>query len=454
MSETPDVDVEPVPADEGGAAGAVVRTATTNGLIAVISLATGILVARLLGPEARGHLAAAMVLGSIVGALGAIALGESLVFFIGRRRASPVVVLKSVIALALMSSAVVLTIGFLLTPLILRGQPGAVAPARTYLFIGLTYILLGFPITFFRSMQQYRLWNRLRLISPACWLGTVLLFVVLGEAELVPIIAVFIVSQALCAPFVWRLVRRFGSRTERADRALFAPMARFGLPLLLATLPQTLNLRLDQLFIANLANAGDLGLYAVSVSWAGMGLPLVAAIGSVLFPSLASKRGAGAGTSFGRATRGATIIALFVSASAAVSAPFMIPLLFGEEFAVPVRLSVLLGGATVFLGVNDVLEEGLRGLGKPRVVLTAELVGLLATVGTLALLVPHLGITGAALSSLAGYVLITATLLWFIRSEVGLAPSSVVAPRLSDLKEVSSRLRAALPLPGRRGGRT
>lgn len=427
---------------------AVFMTAATNAALAVLALATGVLVARLLGPAGRGHLAAAQAVGTLVGAIGSLSLGEALVFFVGRRNRPPMVVLQTSVLFAAVSTTVLITAATFLMPTLLVGQPEAVNAARTYTLIGLPFILLGFPITFMRALQRYQTWNLLRLITPICWLVAILLFTVTRQREVQPLIVAFVLLQVLFIPLVWLLARRSVSGMQGVDRSLVMPMLRYGTPLFLATLPLALNLRLDQLLIANFQSADQLGLYAVSVSWAGIGLPLMTAIGSVLFPKLAGMGREDGAEVLARSTRIGVAIGLLIGALSAVTAPTLVPLLFGRQFVVPLAIPCALGAATSILGVNEILEEGLRGLGEPKTVLAGEVSGLLVTVLLLFILVPRVGILGGAVASLAGYTVVNVILVWRTSARVQVGISRLLVPRRADLQGLllsASNITARLP---------
>ena len=421
---------------------AVLTTAATNAVLAVIGLLTGVLAARLLGPDGRGHLAAAQSVGSVVGWIGTLALGEALVLFVARGICPPMIALRTVTLVAMAPTAALVTAAWLMMPMLLAGQPEAVAAGRAYAFFGLPLVLLGFPIALVRSLQRYGLWNTLRLLAPLCWLTALLFFTLTRNTGVASLVVTFVALQMLLVPVVWFLAGRQDRTSRGVDFTLVKPMLRFGTPLFLATLPQVVNLRFDQLLIANLAAADQLGLYAVSVSWAGLGLPLMAAIGSVLFPRLAAMDRRPAAAALARSSRAGVVIAVVIGVASAVSAPALVPTLFGRSFAVPFALPLVLAASTSLLGLNDLLEEGLRGLGESRSVLQAELVGLTMTAPLLFILVPRFGITGAALASLAGYTTITATLARRIGVGHQLHVSDLLVPRRNDVHDMAQRARA------------
>jgi O-antigen/teichoic acid export membrane protein len=410
-----------------------------NIILAVVALITGVMAARLLGPESRGHLAAAQTVGTLVGAIGSLSLGESLVYFVGRRTRPPRVVLLSAVAFATISTALAIVLAFVVMPVLLAGEPDAITPARAYSMIGLTFVLVGFPITFLRARERYRLWNLLRLIGPVSWLAALVWMALSSEVSVTLLIVLFISAQALCIPFVWHMATR-GTTKAAVDRSLLVPMLRYGAPLLLATMPIAFNIRLDQLFLANAESADQLGLYAVSVSWAALGLPLMAAIGSVLFPRLASTDSTELPLVLGKSSRAGILIAMGVAVVSALSAPVFVPFLFGEAFAVPVALPVTLAVATSLLGYNGLLEEGLRGAGEPRSVLLGESVGLAVTVTLLFLLVPPIGVVGAAIASLFGYAGVTATLVWSTRRRVPISVRSLMVPTRTDIAALAHQV--------------
>jgi Na+-driven multidrug efflux pump len=68
-------------------------------------------------------------------------------------------------------------------------------------------------------------------------------------------------------------------------------------------------------------------------------------------------------------------------------------------------------------GVLLVLEELAKGLGHPRWVLVAEIVGMSVTVCMLAVLLAPFGIVGAAWASILGYSTVSLVLLVLLRRQ-------------------------------------
>ncbi len=332
-------------------------------------------------------------------------------------------------------------------PLVLGADDAAIAATRWYCLIGLPFVLLGFPIAYRLATGDASGWNVLRWMAPTVWLLTLLGFAVAGSTSVPAIVATFIVVQLVIAPLLWRRsFRRRGSwRTAPVDRTMFRPMIRYGAPLILATVPTTLSARVDQLVVAQLVvatiePAAELGRYAVSVSLAAVGVVVLASVGTILFPHLAALPPSEQIDALARAVRGTVIVALVVLVASAAVAPVIIPVVFGDDFAVPVVVPAALAVVTALLGLNIVLEAGLRALNAPVQILFAELAGILVTVALVVALLPPLGIGGAALGTIGGALAVSISLVASLRRRFGVRSMDLLVPRRADLRALLARL--------------
>ena len=80
--------------------------------------------------------------------------------------------------------------------------------------------------------------------------------------------------------------------------------------------------------------------------------------------------------------------------------PLAIPILYGDEFRAAIAPALVLLLATLVMGAKDVLGFGAQGLGRPWLASRAEIAGTVISGGMLAILLPTLGINGAAVAML------------------------------------------------------
>ncbi len=194
-------------------------------------------------------------------------------------------------------------------------------------------------------------------------------------------------------------------------------MLSYGLPAALSLIPQTLNLRMDQMLMAAFLAPANLGQYVVAVSWSAAASPIINAVGPVLFPSMSALSNPTKKTTLLKAVLPRfLILASAATFIIAILTPFMIPLLFGEEFRPAILPAIVLVFANTFLSSNSLCSDALKGMGDTRKILAADLTGLGVTVVLLLTFIPRFGIMGAALASLAAYFCVSILLAYFIWS--------------------------------------
>ena len=130
-----------------------------------------------------------------------------------------------------------------------------------------------------------------------------------------------------------------------------------------------------------------LGLYVVAVAWSGAAIPLLSAVGPVLFPTLSASLNVGEQRHrLARALRFTALGAGCLTIVVFTLTPIMIPLLFGEAYKAAVPAALVLVLASGLNGINLTLADGLRGLGRTRSILVSETLGLAVTCALLVVL--------------------------------------------------------------------
>jgi len=313
------------------------------------------------------------------------------------------------------------------------------------LYVPLAF-LLNTPLAALRGMGNLGLWNRLRFTLPAGYLLILLISPVLpGNRAAAVAIGYLCLSAVHGAIALWILVPRLpGARS--VDRSIIRPLTHFGVLSFGADAPSWFNMRLDQLLMGAFVSPHLLGFYVIGVTWSGAVMPLSNALSQVIVPRLSRiidpLEAAG---EFARASRLAAAVTVGTGIGFALITPFAMRVVFGSAFAPAVPAALVLVAAAVFLGVNQFLKEGLRGLGRPGLAAIAEGIGLAVTVPGLFILLPRLGILGAALASLVAYATVFTFLSMVLSRYVGLSPVSMYLLQRADLRSLRREL-------GRKGG--
>lgn len=419
-------------------------TASTNLLLAGLGMTSGVLAARLLGPHGRGELSAIQTWPGFIALLAAMGMPEATVYYAAKEPEKAGRLLGSAIAIALATALPMIALGYVLMPIMLHAQrPQIVAAGRWYLAVVAILATEGMMVHPLRGRRDFVPWNAMRLMPLVGWIAVLAVAWAAGRAQPAFVAAGALVAQALLIlPFA-AIVRWRVPGPYLPERRRYPSLLRFGLPCAATAVPSTLNLRLDQMLMAALIAPRDLGLYAVAVAWSGAVAPMLNAVGAVIMPAVASARDhEQAAQRLAAGVRAAAILALLLCLSLEVLTPLAITTLFGERFKESIPLALVLVPAAAVLGLNLVLEEGLRGMGHPYAVLRAELAGLVVTAAALGALLRPMGIMGAALSSLLGYSTVAAELVRGVRRCADIPIRVLLWPRIAELQRT---LRLVMP---------
>jgi O-antigen/teichoic acid export membrane protein len=380
-------------------------TFATNIALALLAVVTGISAARLLHPSGEGELAAIQSWPLLLGTLAMLGFDSALVYFISRQPERGRQFTSTAVLLGLASCLAVGGVAWFVLPYLLSAQqPQVVSAARVFLLIGVIFTVISLPHGTMRGTNNFAAWNIFRVVPGLSWLAVLFVSWLLGHPSAIPLSRWYLAVSLVCCLPVLVVVNRRLQGPWRPDFKLAPKMLRFGLPTALTSVPQTINLRFDQLLIIAFLPARTLGLYVVAVSWSGAVAPLLSALGSVLFPHVSAERDIERqGHLLGRALQSGTVVAVATSVPFMLLAPVGLPLIFGSSFAPSIPSAIVLVPAGAILAWAGIAEEGLRGLGRPSVVLLAEITAAVVTLASLPVLLHFDGILGAAIASLLGY---------------------------------------------------
>jgi O-antigen/teichoic acid export membrane protein len=181
-------------------------------------------------------------------------------------------------------------------------------------------------------------------------------------------------------------------------------MLRYGLKAHAGGLASQMNFRLDQAVMAAWVAPAQLGLYVAAVSASSLTQILPLAVRIVATPSIARRPDEDERIeTLKMYFRNYWALSLVLTGACAFALPWALPLVYGEGFRDALWPAEILMIGSVFLGGTTVLTGGAQALGNPWLGSRAELAGLVVTVALLVMLLPVLGITGAAIASAAAY---------------------------------------------------
>ncbi len=400
-----------------------------------LSIGTAIILARFLGPANRGLLALALLVPRITATL--CRLGQETVnaVFAG--------LYKDKRSGLFLQSIIITTIGGLISVLIVlafffwlpigKGQFGQLTPTMIYLACLVAPMLItGALMTgLLRGVGRIITAAKIGVAQAAFRLALAALFIVVLGCRLRFSIFLAVISSFVGVALSILALRPYVTlRPSRFSPELFKKSLGFGWTVSLATFATFLIYRLDQGMLGYMVSAEEVGLYVVAVALAEQMRMLPNSIALAFLPRLAnelSERQAQVPAVF----RYSTVVSAGAMLIAAILGVPAILLLFGRAYSgsIPSFL-ILLPGIAAFGGAS-ILSSDLFAREKPRYSVIWSYSGLCVNVALNLLLIPIMGIAGAALASSVTYALTCTLTLMFYRRESG-TPMREMIPRWKD----------------------
>jgi O-antigen/teichoic acid export membrane protein len=374
-----------------------IKTMAFSMAIIFINMATGMITARMLGPEGRGILAAVILWPQFLSFATTFGLHSALLFHVKKTPEDEGSLYYSSLLLSGFTGLFAIVIGVMLIPYWVDVHTSStIIIAQCFMLVAPFMHLYFLNTAFFRAREQFHLFNRMRYLVPSI---TLFILIVLSATSLLtPLTA----GMAYLVPYLpvtlWSLAH--GIRLHRRPRSqglrfATARIARYGLGSYGIDLLGNMILYMDQIILVSLLAPGPLGLYVVAVSLSRIVNVFSSSIIMVLFPKASGLADEHAALLTLRVYKISTTIALIGAMMIMVAAPWVIQLLYGERFLESIAVFRLLLLEVVVGGAAMVLGQAFMAGGKPIILTISQAIGIVLVVPLMYTLVPQYGLIGA-----------------------------------------------------------
>jgi O-antigen/teichoic acid export membrane protein len=423
---------------------AVAQTGFATALVLLVNVATGILSARVLGPDGRGELSALLLGPQVLSFLFTLGLPVALIVNVKQRPEAAGGLVGTALVLSALMGVLAAAAGFAILPrLLVQYDPELLTIARALLVSA----FLGVPATVLVAALQirdrFRAYNRVRY-----WQSGLVLLGLVGLATAgVARPAWWALAYLVPAVpfFVWNLswVAREFAPTLRGFRRESAALLASGVRVHAVDALGTLLTQVDKFILIALLAPSVLGVYVVVFNLSRLITTFASSTVPVLVPRTAGKPVAEVVESTERALSAATILAVGAVLAFAVFGALILGLLYGEEFRSGYLALLILSVEAALASAASILQQPYVVLNRAGTVAVVQLVSLCIAVPAVYLLALRFGAAGAA----AGLGIATAARLFMTYRAYRLL-LGVSAPRLipgwSDCASLLGRLRASM----------
>ncbi len=391
--------------------------------VVAINAATGIMTARALHPQGRGELAAITIWPLVLSGSLTLGLPSALTYMIQRKPGEKAQLTTAAVLTATVVGVVATVIAIAILPYFLRNYSSQTVLVAQCLLPSLTIgLLLLIGRAALEAEHQFGR-SGIALIMPPL-LTLIMLCSFLLMHRLTPATAA--VSYVLSGlPALWWLFRsvplslRVPLRTlSQTMPALFS----YGIRSYGIDLCGTVSLYIDQAVVVGLLSPADMGRYVVSLNFSRLTSVLHQAIAGVLFPSLVNFDQRKTDAIIDRIFRIGVNVTVIATILMFAAGRLVLSALYGGAFA---RDALILPILTLEAGLGGcvlIAAQAFMAHNRPGLITTQQILGLSATVPLLFVLVPALGIRGAALSILLSTVLRLVFILVSYRRTFGTTP--------------------------------
>jgi O-antigen/teichoic acid export membrane protein len=379
----------------------VVQATITNLTSVGLGTVSGVLVARGLGPDGRGHWAAVMAFFTVALVLGEIGQSGAVTFLVSREPGGRRRIVRNARLLMTGGGLVVAIAGFLATPVLSSGDT-ALETAYRLAFVGCLVNSVCAANLFALQARSIRLWNVARVAQPLFYASGILVLLITATMDIVTVAVVLIVSTSLQFVVLAFLTRSSRQEPESAppEAGTLRPLARYGLAYSAAAVPTSLAGQYDKIALSRLVSPADLGLYAVGTTVSQLVAPFATAISSVVFPraSKSDLKNEERRNVEIRTLSTTLVVSVVVSLGIAVLAPVLVPLLFGADFRDAVPVVWALAAVMVARAMSQVAGALVRARNAPGAAAAAQVAGLVVGLVLIFPVVAVLGMLGAAVA--------------------------------------------------------
>ncbi len=388
-------------------------------LILGLGVLAGAIVARVLGPEALGVLTLALLVPGTVDVLLNGGVGTAHAFYGASGRFSPAELSSNGMAFSLAGGLAGLA---LISILVITGGaelffPELPIPALVVASAALPFLLVNrYFEGILQGLQRLRTAHAVRVAEAVTVLALLLVLVMGRQGGTFAAIAAYVGGAVVTALVLLTQVRKHGGRlAPKWQPALARATLHYGLRSHAGNVVQYLNYRLDMFLVVFFLDPGALGLYVVAVRLTELLWHLPDAVGFAVLPRAAGSTAGEMDRFTPRVFRTTFALTAVAAVLLAVTGRPLIEFIYSDTFSSAyLPFLVLLPGA-VLLGGAKVLTADIAGRGFPHYNSINAAIALAVTLVLDLLLIPRLGILGAAIGSSVAYAVILGVALLFHR---------------------------------------
>jgi O-antigen/teichoic acid export membrane protein len=391
-----------------------------------LNAVTGILTARALHPDGRGHLAAMVIWPTLLAGLTTFGLPSALVYHLRRdpQRASRL--LGWSLLLCVVGSFLGTAVAWYVIPLWLQQQPhDIIVAAQFYLLTTCVTAVTLLGRAAWEARGQFARSNVSQVITPIVVIIGLSVQMAFGVLTPISAAACYLLGGIPALTWILISVTRSFRPTLESGREVSHQLLHYGGRSYGIDLAGTLASYVDQALVVGLLSPASMGIYVVAMSLSRVLGAVHSVVASIVFPKVVGLEHGDLTRAVARSARMAMLASGAMGAVLLITGPWLLRWVYGPSFAAATTILPILLVEMIVSGLSFIFVQGFLAAGRPGTATMIQLVTVAASIPIFLLLVPAFGIIGAACAMLIASTMRLALTMGLYKPILG-----VPAPRL------------------------
>jgi len=404
-------------------------------IIFLIVLVNNVLVSRWLGPAMFGAMATLLIFAEAVEKSTSLGLETSLLYFLSNRRFPE----KKLISTSLINGLVLFAVGSALIFLFIElnafdyllGESDSQivsGEAGWCIFLLFASLVHQYGGNIWLGKQQFNRYNANLLFRPIIYFILLMIVYFSGLLTLTAVLAISGAAWLLVGLYIW--IKSVFPLKLAWDKEITKAALDYGSKIMMAGLLNFLIYRMDIFLIGFFLTQQEVGWYFIAVMIAERLLYLTHSAGIVLLPAAARSEGQRKKTP--AIIRLNLLIIVIGALALAVVCPFVIPAVLSQQYQNSVLPLIVYLPGVIAITLPKVLGADLAARGLPQFNFIVSAVNFAVNLVLNLLLIPRIGIIGAALSSTISYAVAAVLISYFYKRLTGTPVRELLIPRRGD----------------------
>lgn len=409
-------------------------------LVIFFGLLSTIIVARSIGPEGNGIIAALIVYPSLFMSFGSLGISQSVTYLLGQNFFSEEDIKRAVTQIWLFSSIVCFIVCYFLVVCFTSVE---------IQLIGVLLAILPIPFTLFNVYNSgiFLGKNKIKEYNKVNWIPNLITL-------LSNIIFVWIINMGVLGALISLVLGPFSMSiilflkndflktvSFKINKILLSKMLSLGMIYAFSLFIINLNYKVDIILLDRLSTTSEIGFYSKGAAITEYLWQIPMLFSTIVFArSAIAKNAREFSLKVTQLLRLSFVAIGFLSIILYFLSPFIIELLFGKDFSGSINVLKCLLPGVLILTIFKVMNMDLAGKGKPWIAIKVMIPALIINLVLNIWLIPYYGAIGAALASTISYSFSGLLFLFFYSKEVKITIKRIICPRKEDIVVVKKIL--------------